>query len=469
MQKTKTNAAKVLIPLTVLGMVLSACGGNSNANSSTSPSPSASGSDAPAGSPSASASASASGAPEAAGKVTYMMWGTEEEVNQTKDLLKKFNEKYPNVEVDVVSKDWGTYWTAITAQAASKSLPDVYKMSYAYVDKYAKLGAMKDLTDLIASSGFNLSDFEPGVLAAHQSGGKQVSLPRDSNTIVLYYNKKLFEDAKTNPLGAPVPTNDMTWDQLIDIAKKMTLDKGGKTAGDADFKPAQTSQWGFVMDAAGSADSVLEPELWSNGAKMVNDDESLALNSPEAIEVLNKFAGLVATDHVTPSFSQSQSLSKDPFLALATGKVAMSFGGSWSANEYKKAGIAFDTVLPPKFKETKTVVQVAGNAMSPNSKNEAAAWALLSWLAGPDGQIALAEQGQSIPANKQAAATYLGIDDGYNKQTFIEAQKYAITAPFFDGKDKLMWEIVPQKLQQPLSGKGDIAKAIEEIQKLYGK
>ncbi|MBB6735283.1 ABC transporter substrate-binding protein [Cohnella zeiphila] len=473
-QKT---VVKAMIPLAALGLILSACSGNnSNSNSGSSASssppasgssgPSASSSSSPSGSPSASPSASAD---EPSGKVTYMMWGTEEEVNQTKDLLKKFNEKYPKVQVDVVSKDWGTYWTAITAQAASKSLPDVYKMSYAYVDKYAKLGAMKDLTDLIASSGFNLNDFEPGVLAAHQSGGKQVSLPRDSNTIVLYYNKKMFADPKTNPLGAPVPTNDMTWDQLIDIAKKMTIDKSGKTAADSGFKPDQTTQWGFVMDAAGSADSVLEPELWSNGAKMVNDDESLALNTPEAKEVLQKFADLVAVDHVTPSFSQSQTLSKDPFLALATGKVAMSFGGSWSANEYKKAGIEFDAVLPPKFKETKTVVQVAGNAMSPNSKNEPAAWALLSWLAGPDGQIALAEQGQSIPANKQAAAAYLAIDDGYNKQTFIEAQKYAITAPFFDGKDKLMWEIVPQKLQQPLSGKGDIDKAIEEIKKLYGK
>ena len=397
------------------------------------------------------------------------MWGTEEEVNQTKELIQKFNEKYPNVQVDVVSKDWGTYWTAITAQAASKSLPDVFKMSYAYVDKYAKLGAMKDLTDLIASSGFNLGDFEPGVLAAHQSGGKQVSLPRDANTVVLYYNKNLFADPKTNPQGAPVPTNEMTWDQLVDIAKKMTIDKNGKTAADEGFDPKATSQWGFVMDAAGSADSVLEPELWSNGARLVNDDGSFALDSPEALEVLNKFADFVTKDHITPTFGQAQSLSKDPFLALATGKVAMSFGGSWSANEYKKAGIEFDAVLPPKFKETKTVVQVAGNAMSPYSENEAAAWALLSWLSGPDGQIALAEQGQSIPANKQAAATYLAIDDGYNKQMFIEAQKYAITAPFFDGKDKLLWEIVPQKLQKALSGDADISEAVQEIKKLYEK
>jgi multiple sugar transport system substrate-binding protein len=349
---TKIIGSKLVVLCIALMMVLAACSSNnSNKNSNKTVAPQTSAAATDSSSPSSSPVVE-----EPSGKVTYMLWGTEEEVNQTKELLVGFNKKYPKIEVDVISKDWGTYWTAITAQAASKSLPDVFKMSYAYVDKYAKLGAMKDLTDLIAASDFNLNDFEPGVLAAHQSGGKQVSLPRDANTIVLYYNKKIFADPKTNPQGAPVPTNDMTWDQIIDIAKKMTLDKSGKTAQDAGFKSNQTSQWGFVMDPAGSADSVLEPQMWSNGAKIVNDDESFGMNSPEALEVLNKFRSMVTEAHVTPSFSQSQTLSADPFLALATGKVAMGFGGSWSANEYKKANIEFDAVLPPKFKEIKLQV-----------------------------------------------------------------------------------------------------------------
>lgn len=411
----------------------------------------------------------AKAAEEISGKIVYSQWGTNVETEQTKTLLKEFNKKYPKIDVEVVSKDWGTYWTSLTAQAASKDLPDVYKISFAYVDKYAKLGAMKDLTDIIKTNNFNTGDFEPGVLASHQVGGKQYSLPRDANTIVTYYNKALFSDPKKNPAGAPEPKGEMTWDQVLDIAKKLTLDNKGKNASEAGFDDKNIVQWGLTVDAAGSADSVLEPQVISNGGKIVNDDQTLALESPEAKQVLEFYRDLVTKYHVTPSSSQSQSLSKDPFLTLTTGKVAMSFAGSWSAAEFKKANIQFDTFLPPKFKNTKTVVQVAGNALSPYTKNEKAAWALLSWLAGPDGQIALAKQGQSIPANKQAAQTYLGIDDGYNKQTFIESQKYAIPVPFFDGKDKLLWDIIPQKLAQPLSGKGDIDATLKEIKTLYGK
>lgn len=449
-------------------LLLSACGNNDNNGGNAAPSSSAPSTQAATGGD-ASASPSAPAAEEISGKVTYAQWGTNVETEQTKELLKGFSEKYPKIEVEVVSKDWGTYWTSLTAQAASKDLPDVYKMSFAYVDKYAKLGAMKDLTDLISSTGFNTGDFEPGVLAAHQVDGKQVSLPRDANTIVLFYNKGLFSDPKTNPSGVAFPGAEMTWDEALDIAKKMTIDKNGKTAADADFDANNVVQWGLTVDAAGSADSVLEPQIESNGGKLVNDDQTLGLETPEAKQVLEFFRDLVVKNHVTPTYSQSQSLAKEPFLTLTTGKVAMSFAGSWSASEFKNANIQFDAVLPPKFKETKTVVQVAGNAMSPYSKNEQAAWALLSWLAGPEGQTALAKQGGAIPANKQAAAAYLAIDDGYNKQTFIDSQKYAISAPFFDGKEKLLWEILPQKLAQPLSGKGELDATVKEIKSLYGK
>jgi len=443
-------------PVLATALVLSACGGNSGD----------SGNSGKGASPSASGSGGASGAKT---KVTFMQWGTQDEVNQTKELLKKFNEKYPDIEVEVASKDWETYWTAITAQAASQSLPDVFKMDEAYLDKYAKLGAMKDLTELMSAKSFDASDFEPNVLKKLQSGGKQYALPRDANTIVMYYNKKLFADPKTNPSGAPVPTGMMNWDDLIAIAKKMTLDKSGKTAEDPAFNKSGVSQWGLVMDAAGSADSVLESQLWSNGAKLVNDDRSFAMNTPEAMEVLTKFSGFITKENAVPNFGQSQTLSKDPFLALSTGKVAIAFGGSWNASEYKIAGIDFEAILPPKFKEEKTVVQETGYAMSPSTKNEDAAWTLMNWLSGPEGQIALAEQGQSVPANKKAADAYLAKDEGFDKKVFIESQKYAIPVPFFDGKEKLLWDIIPQKLSNPMSGKGDIAKAVEEIQKAYGK
>jgi multiple sugar transport system substrate-binding protein len=455
--KLKSQGKYGYIILFILALVVSACGSNKENASPTTAESSSSGT-------------AASNDPAATkAKITYMQWGTQEEVNQTQELLKKFNEKYPNIEVEVSSKDWETYWTAITAQAASGTLPDIYKMDEAYLDKYAKLGAMKDLTSLMSEHSFDVNAFEPNVLRKLQQSGKQYALPRDANTIVVFYNKKLFADNKTNPHGAPVPTSEMSWEEFIQIAKQMTLDKKGRSAADSDFDKSSTSQWGLVMDAAGSADSVLESQLWSNGAKLVNDDQSFAMNSPEGLEVLNKFRSFIVDDHVVPSSSQIKSISPDPFLSLATGKVAISFGGSWNTSEYKTANIDFEAILPPKFKEEKTVVQVSGYGMNPKTDNEEAAWILLNWLTGSEGQIALAEQGQSIPANKQAVDTYLAVDDGYNKQVFIDSQKYAIPVPFFDGKEKLLWDIIPQKLSNPLSGKGDILQAINDIEASYSK
>ncbi|MFD0693795.1 ABC transporter substrate-binding protein [Paenibacillus sp. GCM10027628] len=409
---------------------------------------------------STSATAAASTAPAKEEKVELTMaeWGTADQVKDTQTILNVFMQKNPNIKVNLVYKDWGSYWTWITTQAASKDLPDVYKMSFAYVDKYAKLGAMKPLDDLIKSTNFNLGDFEQPLLDMHKSGGKQVSLPRDANTVVMYYNKDIFDKAKLK-----YPDKEMTWDQVVELAKKLTVDEKGNTAADAAFDSGHVKQWGILADPAGMADAVLEPQLWSNGARMVDDSNKLALETPEAKQVLQFFQDLTTKQHVNPPASVVAGMGGNQILAFGTGKIAMAFAGSWSAVDIKAANVKFDSFLPPKFKEVKTVVQPAGYALSPNSKKEKAAWTLLSWLTGPEGQIEMAKLGNAIPANKKAGDTYLKFDQGFDKKIFLEAQSKAIPAPWYEGKDRLLWEYIPQKLQLPLQGKGNVDAAIKEI------
>ncbi|MDB4865928.1 MAG: extracellular solute-binding protein family 1 [Cohnella sp.] len=397
-------------------------------------------------------------------ELTMAQWGTADQVKATQTLLDVFTQKYPNIKVKLVYKDWGSYWTWITSQAASKDLPDVYKMSFAYVDKYAKLGAMKELDQLIADKNFDLNQFEPALLQMHQSGGKQVSLPRDANTVVLYYNKDLFDAAKL-----PYPAKESSWDQILELAKKLTLDNKGNKSDSPGFDPQHIKQWGIVADAAGMADAVLEPQLWSNGARLVDDNHKLALDTPEAKEVLNFFRDLSAKYHVNPPTSTIEALGGNPILAFGTGKIAMAFGGSWSATDFAKASFKFDAVFPPKFKEVKTVVQPAGYAMSPFTKKEDAAWTLLSWLVGTEGQNKMAELNDGIPANKTAADSFLSSNQGFDQKIFLAAQSYAIPSAWYEGEDRLFWEFIPQKLALPMQGKGELDPAIKEIQGLMGQ
>lgn len=389
-------------------------------------------------------------------------WGTAAEIKQTQALLDSFEKKYPNIHVNLTYKSWGSYWTWLTAQASAKSLPDVYKMGYSYARKYASLGVMQNLNKFIKSSGFNMSNFSPNVLSFYKVNGNVTAIPRDANTVVMFYNKDLFDKA-----GLNYPKETMSWNQVLKLAQKLTLDKNGNNALSPSFDPKNIKQYGFAADVAGTDDSVLEPQLFSNGARLVGKDHKLKLYTPQAMHVLKFFRNLVTKYHVSPKSAWFKNNGNDPFTVIQTGKVAMSFSGNWYVPQFEKAGLNFGVALPPKFKSVKTVVQPAGYAMSSFSKKKKAAWKLLSWLTGPEGEKEMAKQGEALPANQSAFKYYLQKYKNVNKKVFLDAQKKAITAPVFPGKAKLWFTYIPQKLEQPLNGKGSIEKAVQQTANLW--
>lgn len=400
--------------------------------------------------------------PEEKVTITYSQWGTAEELQRIQELLDQFMTANPNITVKLEGKDWGSYWDGLTANAAGGTLPDVMKTSYAFIEKYAELGIFKELDGLLSDNGFNLADIDNSMLGLHQYGGKQVSMPIDANVIMFYYNKDLFDNPATNPKGAEYPEKMPTWDQISEIATKMTLDANGKNPGEDGFDAGSIKQWGLSLVPGSTMDWFLEPMLWSNGAKLIHEDNTLALDTPEAQEVLQYFIDMTKNTNINTTPAQMEGLGGQANLGITTGKVAMNAGGSWNTTHYKEAGINYGITHLPKFDTTQTVVQPAGVAMSASTKHEEAAYKLLAWLAGPEGQTALANQGFAIPANKSASDAYVqtaGEDFGI----FLEAQKYGIVSPFTVKKTDLVWTYGEQVMKGPLAGEGDLAAAIADL------
>ena len=150
-------------------------------------------------------------------------------------------------------------------------------------------------------------------------------------------------------------------------------------------------------------------------------------------------------------------------LAITTGKVAMNLAGSWNVAHYTDAAIDYGITHVPKFKTTQTVIQPAGIAMSATTKHEEAAYQLMSWLAGPEGQHELAKQGFAIPSNSQAADAYLETA-GAEFKIFLDAQAYGISAPYSVKKTDLVFTHGTQILRDPLAGNGDVDAAIKDLQ-----
>ncbi|MDF2726107.1 MAG: extracellular solute-binding protein family 1 [Paenibacillus sp.] len=85
-------------------------------------------------------------------------------------------------------------------------------------------GLQDDLTDLIKKYNYDLNKLEPAVLDLIKliGDGKIYGFPNGVATVALFYNKTLF-----NKFGVSYPTSGMTWDQVFELAKRLTRNEGG--------------------------------------------------------------------------------------------------------------------------------------------------------------------------------------------------------------------------------------------------
>ncbi|MDF2718934.1 MAG: extracellular solute-binding protein family 1 [Paenibacillus sp.] len=81
-----------------------------------------------------------------------------------------------------------------------------------------------DMTELIKKKNVDLNRFEPFTIDQQReiAGGGIYGLPLSNTSPVIMYNKDIFDK-----FGAPYPKDNMTWDQVFDLAKQVTRADGG--------------------------------------------------------------------------------------------------------------------------------------------------------------------------------------------------------------------------------------------------
>lgn len=130
----------------------------------------------------------------------------------TEMLIEKFESENPNVTVTVECSQ-GDYAEGIFAKAAAGNLPDVMFSADLFTVPFVENGVMLDLEELAAvDDSFTFDDIYPNILGLGQVIGTPGTymLPASWDSVQMYYNKDMFEAA-----GAPMPTDEMSWDDLI--------------------------------------------------------------------------------------------------------------------------------------------------------------------------------------------------------------------------------------------------------------
>ncbi len=209
-----------------------------------------------------------------------------------------------------------------------------------------------------------------------------------------------------------------TWDDMVTAGQALTQDVDGDG----------------VTDIFGYALAWWPMYLFLNGADVLTaDGTACALDTPEAIEGLQKMVDLQGPGGIAPSRSDLAAQSDwDMFIA---GKLAMFPVGPWAVQPFNDniSGFEYDIANQPPGTQRATFLFGNSYAMSASSENKDAAWEFLKFATGPQGSL-IRQQGkyEISPVKEVAEGEFLNSLAGAPPEhaiVFMEAVDYATTTP----------------------------------------
>src|SRR5689334_22978627 len=151
-----------------------------------------------------------------------MMWGSPEELAVWQTIVDEFQAQNPGITVNVDVSDWESYWDKLRTLYAGGTPPDVFAMDAPLYPDWQSRGVLLNLQPYIDQDPTFLDGLYPVTLEAYKRDDGYYGLPRDFQTIVLFYNKDKFDAA-----GLAYPTDQWTMDDLKTNAKALTKDSDG--------------------------------------------------------------------------------------------------------------------------------------------------------------------------------------------------------------------------------------------------
>ena len=273
-------------------------------------------------------------------------------------LQKDFETANPDVKIHFTYVPFGDLVSHTLQMAAVHKPPAISAIDNPDVRRVAKAGILKDISEDAAKLPL-WNDIYPGPKAAVSEGNKVYGVPIGSNSLALYYNKKILTDG-----GVSSPPQ--TWEQLTDTASKTTKSPVYGIAFSAVNDEQATWQW--------------EPFLWSNGGSLSD------LASKDAQVALELWVDWVKKGYASKDVvNWNQGDVPNEFIS---GRAATMVMGPWQLANVKKSGVDFGIVTIPVPKEgSKPVVPLGGEVwcvLKTNPKVEEAAVKFIAFTQDPE-------------------------------------------------------------------------------------
>lgn len=372
--------------------------------------------------------------------ITYGLWD-QNQVPAIEESIEAFNELYPDITVNLSVTPFSEYWTKLQTQASSDTLPDLFWMNGPNIQLYALNDKVEPITGAVDAGDIDPSKYPESLVDLYTVGDASYGVPKDFDTIGVWVNKELFEQA-----GVELPSADWTWDDFQSTAAEISSALASEGIyGGAGGMDGQTTYYNTILQAGGE----------------VIDGDSSGYASPESQAGIQFWTDLIASGG-SPSIAQLTDTSADQW--FTSGKLAMYWGGSWFRSALTDVPFAdsVDALPLPQGEEQATVIHGVANVVAAASKNKQAAQALQVFLAGEEAQRAQGEFGSIMPAYEGTQDSFVASLPQANLQVFVDAVEYSRPLPV--SANTSAWNALESELlPQAFSGERPVAEVAEEL------
>lgn len=385
--------------------------------------------------------------------INYYEWDLPDEA-----FIEKFNQENPDIQVVVHTIPAnGERLTKLDILAMSGGDMDVMPISDG--DQFTRFesGMLASLDEFIERDGIDMEKNFGKYAVWGQSNGVYYGIPFRATQTAIYYNKDMFDQA-----GVAYPSDDWTWDEYIETAKKMA--EWGKSQGIyGTYTHTYANEWATIAGQVGN---------W------YTEDGKCNIKDPAWVRALQVRKSLDDAGVQMP-YGQIVAVKAVINSSFLGGKEAMVHAGSWLVRDMKnKDKFPFDfrvgVTYLPRYDESvegpRANYSASVLAIPANSKHKEEAWRFIRYYV---------EECSREIAKSGNVPTYLPAYDDNIVNIFVEGSPLPLEdgQKFFDSNVKFStnkvignhgaeyMQITKEEAEQYFNGEKSLEDTLDTIEK----
>lgn len=324
-------------------------------------------------------------------EMTLAVWGSDAEVAAYNAVIARYQAANPGTTIRLDVMPFAQFYQQIDTRLAGRQAPDLFRVTYQHIGRYANSRAAVDLSPYIEAG--TAEAFTPAVWSAVTVDGAPYGMPHHTDTFALYYNADMLDQAG---ISLPNSLDDAwTWQRFIENANLL--------------KERRLGSYPFAMSWQNGSVHRWLVYLYQHGGKLLNDDLSAsAIQDPEGLETIRWTQSWFQEGLVPPSTSlKSSERIQNLFV---NGTIPMMLNGNWQIPfvEQQASRFKWGVTYLPRDKAMADDLGGTCVAVSRDAEDPEAAAAFLRFLTDEENMRGFVDDAQFLPVRR--ALVDQGID-----------------------------------------------------------